>query len=109
MALIEIDSISKVPTTGKVVVVIINGFRAPCKKFVNTTNQSIGIIESANPPAGGLYFLLQLNNDLKDSLFISAMPIAIVYVNGVEKKRWSGHWYSEFQIANMIREGFSKE
>ena len=108
MALVEIDSISKVTTTGKVVVVIINGFRAPCKKFVNTTNSAIGIIESANPPVGGSYFLLQLTGEIKKALSIRAMPVAIVYVDGFEKKRWDGHWYSEFQIANMIREGFSK-
>jgi len=108
MALTEIDSISKVPTTGKVVVVIINGFRAPCKKFVNTTNNAIGIIENANPPMSGLYFLLQLTSEIKEVLSIRAMPFAVVYVDGVEKKRWDGHWYSEFQIADMIREGFSQ-
>lgn len=104
----ELTDIRQIPTIGKIVLVIYNGMRSPCRKFLGEMGQAIEIVESSTNPANGSYFMMQLNQELKEKFFISTMPLAIIMVDGVEKKRFEGHWNYHFQMAEMINEGFSK-
>jgi hypothetical protein len=102
----EINEISQIPSKGKVVVFVVFN-TAPCKKFINYAFQAIGILEKPIDPTGGLYFQINNTPAVKESLRISLMPTCIIYVDGEEKKRFTGHYHSQFEIANMIRKGFS--
>jgi len=101
----EINNISQLPTTGKIVLVILNGLRAPCRKFLGEMNQAIEIVETN--PTGASYFNIQLNTEIKEFFHITQIPVAIVMVDGVEKTRFSGHWTYHFEMADKIRGGFS--
>lgn len=103
----EITSLSQLPTIGKVVVAVVNGTRAPCRKFLGELNQAIGIVENPNNPSGGSYYHIQLSTEVNEVFHISQFPCAIIMVNGVEKKRFSGHWTYHFEMAGLIQEGFS--
>jgi len=104
----EINNISQLPTTGKVVLAVIIGNRAPCRKFLGELDQAIGIVENPNNPAGGSYFSMQLSKEVNEFFQISQFPCAIIMVDGIEKKRFSGHWTYHFEMANFIQEGFNK-
>jgi hypothetical protein len=106
MDIINISEIFQIPTNGKVVVFIMVDSRAPCKKFLSYAQTGINIVEKN--PTGASYYLLPFTNEIKETLRLSGMPTTIVYVDGIEKKRFQGHFWSEFEIANMISEGFNK-
>lgn len=108
MAIIEIDNLDKLPSEGKIVVFILIDKKAPCKKFLNYAKQATGILEDGNNPQYALYFLLPWNDVTKNEFRLSSMPTTIIYVDGEEKKRFSGHFWSHFEIASMIVEGFNK-
>jgi len=103
--MIQISNLNQLPKSGKVVLVILNGLRAPCRKFLGEMEQAIGIIESNK--IGGFYFNIQLNQEVKEFFHLTQMPVAIVMVDGVEKARFSGHWIYHFEMARLIQEGFS--
>jgi hypothetical protein len=102
--MIRIINPNEIPKEGKVVL-FVTFETAPCKKFINTANQSISIIEKNKVEAS--YYQITNNNEVKEALRINSMPTCIVYVDGEEKKRFSGHFYSQFEIANMISNGFN--
>ena len=105
--MVDITNPNEIPKEGKVAV-FVTFDTAPCKKFINTSNQSIGMLEKEPNPAGGTYFRITNNADVKEALGITRMPVGIVYVNGEEKKRFTGHFWSHFEIAGFIAEGFNK-
>lgn len=104
--MIEIINVSEIPKEGKVALFVTFN-TAPCKKFINTSENAIGMIESKNH-IGATYFKITNNAEVKEALNITSMPVCIIYVDGEEKKRFTGHFWSNFEIANMIGEGFSK-
>lgn len=104
--MIEIANPNDIPKEGKVAV-FVTFKTTPCQKFLNYSRQAIGILEGKNP-LGGSYFNIQNTPEVKEALKINMMPTCIVYVDGVEKKRFTGHFWSQFEIANYISEGFSK-
>lgn len=98
----NINSLSAMPTEGKVVLVVAWD-TAPCKKFINTLNQAIGHILSKNEKTADIsYFKIPNTNEVKQSIKVSQMPSCIIYQDGVEKKRFGGHWCSMFDIAGYI-------
>jgi len=108
MAYIHLNNISEIPQKGKVAVLVLVEDRAPCKKFMNETNGAIGeLLEVTKAPTGGTYCILPWNDETRNNLTLRAMPTVIIYVDGKETKRFDGHWYSRFQIADLISEGFN--
>jgi len=105
--MIDITEPIQIPAEGKVAVFVIFD-TAPCRKFINYANTAIGRILEAKEPTGGSYFKIINTPPVKEALRISLMPTCIVYVDGEEKKRFTGHFWSEFEIANKISEGFNK-
>ena len=105
--MIDITEPVQIPTKGKVVVFVVFD-TAPCRKFMNYVNVAIGKVLEAKEPTGNSYFKIINSTSVKEALRISSMPTCIVYVDGEEKTRFSGHFWSEFEIANKINQGFSK-
>lgn len=106
--MISINNLSEISFIGKVVLAVINGYRAPCRKFLGELNQAIDVLENRINPAGGNYFVIQYSNEVNEVFHIRQMPCTIVMVDNIEKVRFSGHWIYHFEMANMISEGFSK-
>jgi len=102
--MIDITSPNEIPKEGKAVVFVVFE-TAPCKKFINASNSAINEVLKDKE---NHYFKLLNTPEVKEALGITSMPTAIVYVDGEEKKRFSGHFYSRFEIAAMIGEGFTK-
>ena len=105
--MVEITSPNEIPKEGKVAVFVTFN-TSPCKKFLNYSRQSIGMLENEKNPQGGTYLNILNNAEVKEALRITVMPACIVYVNGEEKKRFTGHFWSQFEIAGFIAEGFNK-
>jgi len=105
----EIQKVEQIPQEGLVVVVVLVGNRAPCVKYLNYFRQAMGILEDPKKnPANAKYFTLTWNNEVKTALNLHGMPTTIVYKDGEEKKRFVGHFWSQFEIAQFIGEGFAK-
>ena len=88
MSIINITEIGQIPTEGKVVLFVAFD-TAPCRKFLNYSRQAIGILEKN--PTGASYLQISNTAEVKEKFRISAMPTCIVFVDGEEKKRFSGH------------------
>jgi len=108
MSFINITEPSEIPQEGNVAVFILVDSRAPCKKFLNYAAQAVSILEPECNPTNGTYLVLNWNDVVKEEFTLGGMPTCIVFVDGVEKKRFVGHFYSQFEIAGLIAEGFNK-
>lgn len=106
--IITISDVSQIPATGKVVVIVLVEVRAPCRKFLNNCRSAVTMLESQdNPPLGASYFFLPMSDIVKEALTIRAMPVAIVYKDGVEVKRIEGHWNTQFVLHDEIKGALS--
>lgn len=105
--MIDITSPDEIPKEDKVAVFVTFNTR-PCRKFLNCSNNAIGILENEKNHHGGTYLNILNTTEVKEALRIFAMPTCIVYVNGEEKKRFTGHFWSRLEIVGFIAEGFNK-
>jgi len=103
----DIIELSQLPIEGKIVL-FIAWDTAPCKKFLNYARQGIEIIENREDSIKGSYFRILNSTEIKEKYRLTTMPTSIVFINGEEKLRFTGHLWSQFEIADKILEGFNK-
>jgi hypothetical protein len=98
----KITSMDQIPKTGIAVLLCQVEERSPCKKFYNEMNACISELMQ---DVQAQWLVVELTPEIREAIRSHYLPTVIVYKNGEETKRFTGHYWGKFQISDYIREG----